>query len=484
MRFSIECLGLVALAGLWILTAPRAEAAEEAVLDIGSRLELFVDRFLIERMEGTALALHAPVEAESVIAFDRPWEGKYVGYVTIIQDGDLFRMYYRGMPEAGTDDSDEPVTCYAESKDGVIWTRPNLSLFEVHGTTENNVILADMPPFSHNFAPFLDTRPGVPADERFKAVAGLQRSGLYAFASGDGVHWRRMQDEPVITEGHLDSQNLAFWSDAEQCYCCYLRLWAEGVRTIGRATSTDFRTWTSPEFMRFGDTPMEHLYTNQTHAYYRAPHIYIATAARFMPKRRVVSVERFEALGGDADYSGDCSDTVLLSSRGGLDYERTFMEGFVRPGMGLSNWTSRTNYPACGIVPTGDGEMSMYIQRHYGQPSHRLQRLTLRTDGFVSVNAPYAGGEMFTKPLRFSGKRLAINFATSAAGSVWVEIQDGKGTPIDGFTLDDADEIIGDEIERTVTWQGTRDLSALAGRTVRLRFVMKDADLYSLAFRP
>ena len=56
------------------------------------------------------------------------------------------------------------------------------------------------------------------------------------------------------------------------------------VRSIARVTSNDFIHWTDPVQMRFGDSgvkPTEHLYTNQTQPYFRAPHIYISMAARF-----------------------------------------------------------------------------------------------------------------------------------------------------------------------------------------------------------
>jgi hypothetical protein len=235
--------------------------------------------------------------------------------------------------------------------------------------------------------------------------------------------------------------------------------------------------------MDFGDTPCEHLYTNQTHPYFRAPHIYVAIAARFMPGRRVLTAAQAEALGVERQYSGDCSDAVLMTSRGGNHYDRTFMEGFIRPGVGSSNWSSRTNYPALGVVPTGAHEMSLYVQRGYGQPSHYLQRYKLRLDGFASVNASYAGGELVTRPLVFAGKELVINYSTSAAGSIRVELQDASGNPLPGYSLDDAVEIVGDEIERVVSFKGGPDVGSLAGRPVRLRFVMKDADLFSLRFR-
>ena len=89
---------------------------------------------------------------------------------------------------------------------------------------------------------------------------------------------------------------------------------------------------------------------------------------------------------------------------------------------------------------------------------------------------------MLTKPLKFSGNRLEINYSTSAAGGLRVEIQDTKGQPIPGFSLAECPEIIGDEIARDVSWEGGGDVGRLAGAAVRLRFVMKDADLYSIRF--
>jgi hypothetical protein len=202
-----------------------------------------------------------------------------------------------------------------------------------------------------------------------------------------------------------------------------------------------------------------------------------------MPGREVVSKEQAAKLGIVGNYFSDLSDACFMTTRGGNHYDRTFMESFVRPGQGDSNWVSRTNYPALGIVPTGENELSLYVQRHYAQPSHLLQRLTLRPDGFVSINAPYRGGEMITKPLTFSGKKLTLNFATSAAGQIQVEIRDATSQPIPGFTLADCPPFYSDQLEYVVAWKNGSDVSRLAGKPIRLRFAMKDADLYAIRFR-
>ncbi len=457
------------------------------VVQQGSRLELFVDDHMVERLNGTRLKLHEPYPAGEVLRFDKPWEGRFSGYITVLKDGDLFRMYYRGLGKDAADGSTNEFTCYAQSHDGISWEKPNLGLYEVFGTYSNNVVLAYAAPFSHNFSPFLDSNPGVAPVERFKALAGTSSTGLMAFASPDGLRWHKVRETPVLTRSAFDSQNVAFWSEAEQCYVAYFRTWSkgefQGYRSVSRATSTDFLNWSSPSEMQFGDTPREHLYTSQTHPYFRAPHIYIAIPMRFLPGRKVLTDDQARALGVNPGYGSDCAEAVFMTSRGGNRYDRTFMEGFIRPGNDPGNWASRAGMTALGVVPTGPAEMSLFKQAHYSQPSCHLLRYTLRTDGFVSVNAPYAGGEMVTRPLRFEGSKLMLNFSTGAAGSMRVEIQDERGAALSGFALADSVEIIGDEIERVVSWKGSADVSRLSGQPVRLRFVMKDADLFSLRFR-
>jgi hypothetical protein len=465
-------------------------ACSAQVVEIGSRRELFVDRFLIEDLEGTSLELQKPVDRGTVLKYDQPWEGAFSNYTTVIQDGDRYRLYYRGLPTAKRELVSDTVTCYAESPDGIHWTKPELGITAVNGSKRNNVILAD-PTFSSDFSPFLDKRPDVAANERFKALGGTMRTGLVAFASADGIHWRKLREDPVLaptTQPSFDSQNLAFWSDSEHEYVAYYRTFKlfpglGRVRWITRATSGDFVHWSAPEETSFGDAPPEHLYINQTSPYFRAPHIYVSIAARFWPGRRVLTDEEIARAGIIEDYYNDVSDVVLLTTRGGKKYDRTFLESFVRPGPGPKNWASRTNYPVLNVVQTGPEEMSFYVNRDYAQPTAHVSRYTLRLDGFSSVHAPYAGGEMLTRALVFSGKELEINYSTSAAGSIRVELQDSSGRALPGFSLADSKEIIGDHIARLVAWKSGSSVAALAGKPVRMRFVMKDADLYSIRFR-
>ena len=486
---------------LVLLLAAAITHAEEPVA-IGSRRELFVDRLLVEKMEGASLRMHAPQPAGVAVKFEQPWEGRFSAYITVIRDeaAKKFRMYYRGNT-GFADGSTGECTCYAESDDGILWKKPSLGLHEVNGSRDNNVMLADMSPFTHNFAPFLDLRPGVAADERYKTLAGLggKFGGLSAFASGDGIHWRKMQDAPVLTKGAFDSQNVSFWSEAEQCYVAYFRIFTgggtdentwkpKGVRWVSRATSKDFIHWSDATPMTSDQPLFDHIYISQTQPYFRAPHLYLSTAARFMQGKAVLDAGQKSQIAEDTKkYPAliqDCSEAVLMTSRAGTTkFNRTFMEGFVRPGPDFRNWTSRSNYPACGVVQTGGAELSMFVEQHYGQGSAQLQRFTLRLDGFASLHADYAGGEMITKPFTFTGKELRLNVATGAAGSVALEIQDAAGLPVPGFALADCRPISGDDLDRAPLWKNGADVSSLAGKPIRLRWVLKDADVFAFQFQ-
>lgn len=456
------------------------------VVDLGTRRELFVDHALTASAAQVELRAQTPQLAGRAFDFDRPYEGAFAGYVMIVEaPGEGYRAYYRGLPTPSRAVEGHDVTAYATSPDGIHWSKP-----------ADNIVLSEHAPCSHNLNVFYDHNPAAPADQRWKAIGGIQTSGLLRFVSADGVHWTPFRpDEPMmpITEDYrYDSLNVAFWSEVEGQYVCYYRSFrnepdGRRVRWVSRATSPDFVTWQDEGPMEFLDargepaTP-EQIYTNQTTPYFRAPHLYVGLAGRLVEGRQVVTDAMAERIGVDPDYYKDVSDTVLLTTRGDLSYQRTFMESFLRPGPGWENWTSRNNYPAMGLIPTGPREMSFYVQRHYGQPDQHMVRYTLRLDGLASLHAGFDVGTWVSRPLRFSGTQLEINYATSAAGSLRFELQDELGQPLEGFTLSDSRLVVGDEVDGLVDWQGSPDLSALAGRVVRLKIELKDADLFAFAF--
>ncbi len=489
---------MLAISTLLLVSGSLASAP----IDIGSRLEPLVDDYLIERLDGAVLALHEPVPREVAIVHDAPWEGETSAFHTVFQDGDVYRMYFRGSGRGARRGKlmerhhwSNERTCYAESRDGIHWTRPELGLFEFQGSKANNIVWEG--PGAHNFAPMKDTNPACKPEQRYKALAfmhcekalaeGRRVRLLYAFQSADGLRWSLMQPEPVITNGAFDSLNVASWDAVRGRYVAFVRKNRPGPvpRDIGTATSPDFIHWTDTTWLEYpGSAPAE-MYTNAIAPYDRAPHIFFGFPMRYMGTRD-------HRRGDETGYG--LTDVVFITSRDGLNFHR-WDEALIRPGLQRDRWVSRRNLTARGLPVTrsdvhGGPELSLYSTEGYAyspldkmeNDAGRLRRFTIRVDGFVSVRAGSKGGEMVTKPLVFSGDRLQLNLSTSAAGSIRVEIQDASGTPIPGFALGDCPEIFEDRLDHVVNWKQGHDLSRLSGKSVRLRFVLNDADLYSMRF--
>ncbi|MDD5707511.1 MAG: hypothetical protein PHR35_16430, partial [Kiritimatiellae bacterium] len=407
---------------------------------IEDRRQLFVDLSFIHRMDGASLRLHEPASGGVAIRNDKPWEGPANFGGAVIDVGDRLLMYYRGWALANAAD-EIGVGCVAESRDGgATWTKPVLNVVKRPDWPDNNIIAIDdgQLRFAFPCEPWVDTSPGVPKAERIKMLKSEPLSGekhtamkdpagpkrLVFWASHDGFTFRKLDPQPELVSNLrncFDGGNTMFWSEAEQQYVLYYRWyddeWGRGQRSMARTTSRDLMTWTPSVPMTYGDTPREQFYVNNTQPYFRAPHIYIAPAARFMEGRQAITEAQATALGmkafGPHVYFKDCSDGVLLTSRASSTvYDRTFMETFIRPGPGAGNWVSRANYPLTGVLPAGEGRIQMFVARHYMQDSWHIERLLLRTDGFASVSAPWAGGEMITKPFIFTGNRLEINYRT------------------------------------------------------------------------
>lgn len=478
-------------------------AADEPVR-IGSRLELMVDTHLLDSTHGTTLVLHHPTPKEIVVDHNEPWEGSGCGYHAVFRDGDVCRMYYHAWHldvQPGKLGPSHPImTGYLESKDGIHWVKPKLGLFDYEGSKENNIVWTS--PGSHDFTPFRDTNPACKPEARYKAIAfdEVGASGavaLLGFQSPDAIHWSLIRKEPVMTGCAFDTENLAFWDEVRGEYRAYVRDFRDGRRDIRTATSKDFLNWSKPEWLEYPGAPKEQLYTNQVKPYYRAPHIFVGFPTRYVERswgpsfRAMPEADHRKMRSSIAQrYGTAVSEGLFMTSRDGVSFRR-WKEAFLRPGIERDGqWKYGDNYIAWHVIetksdmPGAPNELSLYATEGYWTgTSSQLRRYTMRIDGFVSLNAPYDGGEVRTKPLVFEGSKLMLNFSTAAVGSVLVEIQDAQGKPLEGYALADCAEVFGDSLEREVVWKSGADVSKLVGKPIRLRLVMKEADLYSLRFR-
>ena len=458
----------------------------DKLLDIGTNRQLFLDGYWIENSSSVERILHSPESKEVVLYPEKPWEEAGPCYFTVFPDGGKYRGWYRTDPyrvdyentanKAKYSDYDA-MTAYVESDDGINWTKPSLGLIEWDGSKDNNLIWKEP---GINFSLFKDNSPNVDPSQLYKGVIRNKRV-LLALASPDGTSWNLIRDEPILTDYPFDTHNIVFWDSNLGEYVIYARGVAgkgisdffDGVRWIRRATSKNYLDWSKLENIDCGDVPFEHFYTNSCIQYDRAPGTYLMFPSRFVHDR---------VPDPEWNYDTGVSDIVFMSSRDGMKFDRSFMEGFIRPGLDFNNWHDRGIFFEVGILHTSDTEMSMYGMENSHLSSQRIRRYTLRTDGFVSMNAKYSGGEFTTKPFKFDGNELELNYSTSAVGSVRVEVQRGDGSKISGFGLDDCPEKFGDEVGGVISWNGGSDVGALAGSEIRLRFQLKDADLYAFKF--
>ena len=453
-------------------------------IDIGGRVEMMVDDYLVDRMNGLEFRLNRPVEREVAITGDRPWEGagSFV-YASVFEWNGLFHLYYRATGPGNKGDTDsKQYLCYAQSRDGIRWEKPSLGLYEYDGSTDNNILMGGE--ICHNFTPVLDTNPACPADERVKAAAGYGHA-LYVYASADGLRFHRLSDEPAVTSERFgfDSQNVLFYDGARGVYRIYSRYfkpspagvrWSDDlsvIRAIQSSESTDCRRWRAPVPNEYIGGADEHLYTNAASPCPGAEHVLLSFPMRFVEDRA------FHRVRG----SRGVSDAVFMTSRNGVVWDRRHMGSLVDGGSDERSWTQRSNMVSRGILRTGD-EFSLYVTRRDCWEDARLVRYAARPFGFSALEASDGVGTLRTKPVVFSGETLFVNFATAPPGSLRAGLIDPEtGRYLRGFSPDDCDELFGDALNEPVRFQGG-SLAALNGRPVAIEFTLRLARLFAFHF--
>lgn len=455
-RFHVKSLVLVSL----VLLLAEAVVFSAEPVDIGNRLELFVDDHLISETKGDVRRqMVRPEPKEVVFETGESWEGNTSGYYTVFRDGDLYRMIYRGWQhDAKMKAAHKEVTCYAESKDGIHWSKPKLGLFEWNGSKENNIVW--LGPGTHNFTAFRDQNPKAPTASRYKAFGGVGSfgGGLVPFESSDCIHWKLTQNKPVITNGAFDSQNLAFWDVDRNEYRAYWRYFGDGVRAIRTATSKDFIHWENEADLTYHvGTPTEHLYTNAIQKYFRAPHLFIGFPTRYEPKSQQV-------------------EPILVTSRDGELFKR-YPEAVIPRTAPKDRNHNRSNYMVWGMfqLPGKPNEISVYgTENYYERTPGRVRRFVYRVDGFVALRGGADGGQVSTKPLRFTGQNLLLNYVVKSGGRLTVDAIDESGK-----VVGQSQPLEGDAVDAPVNWTQKPDLSK---GTIRLRLSITNADVYSLRF--
>ena len=467
------------------------------IINIGSRREVLWDDYLVQ--EATAvLVQHKPQYKGKLFSTDMPWEGSYVSSLCIVNEEDYYRMYYSGLITSDYTFTDyKNYLCYAESKDGVNWVRPDLGFCDFEGSATNNILMDEKTSgiYLAGFYVFKDTNPNCPPDELYKALEEDIPPGeliLLYLKSADGIHWEKVG--PITTEGYFDSLNVAFWDKNTEQYFCYFRGYHDSngilTRDIRVMTSKDFKNWTSPIQIEYiPGVPEFQIYNNNIMQYYRADHMFIGIPTRYF--ERGEWSPSFDSLPNpdnrkerskiDLRYGTALTDCLLMTSRDGYKFNRR-NETFISPGPERKyNWCYGDCYSVYGIIETksdrsdAPNELSILVPTHYWSVPRDMERYTIRIDGFCSYDAPYEGGYLLTKPFIYSGCDLSLNFATSIVGEIKIALTDENGNKYHTAP------IFGDSLDRKVVFDGL-DLGSLAGKPVTLRFDMIDAQIFSFKF--
>jgi hypothetical protein len=473
-------------AGLLCLPAAGQDLGRADPYHVGSDKQLLIDDLFFESQEGVTLRIHPPRKTgERMLEPNRPWESATLNWFTVMEDDGVFRMWYECYDVAGWYGADDIAFCYAESADGVRWTRPNLGLLEYQGSSDNNILFRMIGPEGahsrvHGTGVFKD--PHAPPEARYKGVSqGLfdgfdPRHRVAGMVSPDGIHWTRLA-QPVC-ETFADSQYSCFWDERLGKYVLYGRVGGRG-RAIGRAESADFAHFPALTLVLDADDsdpPDSDLYNPAAVKYPYAANAYFMFPSLYQ-------------------HGPDTLDIHLAVSRDGVRWTRPARTPFIPLGP-EGAFDSGSLYMGQGLIRKGD-EIWQYFSgsrlKHQEAELENLvkpgnervySRVVSRLDGFVSADAGPEGGWFQTPPLRFTGRRLELNVQVREGGEVRVALLRASGRPIKGFGLQECNPIVGDHTGATVTWNGHTDVAPLAGQPVKMLVKFRDASLYAFQFAP
>lgn len=501
---------------MWLFCFAMGPYLAAQPLDIGNRRQLFVDYKFVQAKRNVELHVHKPRKTGEIsIPSDPLWE--LGGYNSVLEKDGVYHMWYT----ASHSPPENAVIAYARSKDGIHWERPPLNLTSDNTLPRpNNVVIGrgagEVKRGTHGLMVFLD--PNAPEDQRFRLVANPPEFShfLQVFSSSDGIHWKHTHRDVITYDTtskphHLDTQNVIFWDTNLKKYVTYIRKNVREITSEGQSQGRSVARGESLTLANFGqaiDLPVvmhaggrEDIYSNGVLYYPWADDVYLA-----FPTLYYHYGKWHQEFSNDSPTNAGVADTRFAVSRDGISWNNFNWHTFVPLGMD-GEFDSKRIYMVYGIVPALNGrDMYMYYwgtNETHGwnrndrnnriltaagvepRPMQRaISRVVLRRDGFVSLHAPYEGGEFTTPPLRFRGNQLVLNIENASTGEVQVEIQDKNGKPVKGFALADCDLIhTANEINRPVTWNGMSMIGKFAGKTIRLHFVIRDTDLYAFQFR-
>lgn len=422
---------------------------------------------------------------------DMPWE-RSVTSPTVLFDEGRFRCWYsarlKGEPQETTVDGERVMElsgsalAYAESNDGITWTKPVQKVLSFQGSKENNLVS----PYNNGGTVFRDDH-GLP-EERYKSfhfdelpkdtvapnAGSMARYGLYGTTSPDGYRWKK-NPKPLIRY-FSDTVNIAGWDPLMQKYIGYFRHHLSG-RTISRAETNDFWEWPAPQpFMYAGplDGPAEDYYTNCYTTYPGEPSLRLLFPAIY-------------------HRDNDSVDVRLSVSRDGRAFQWVSYEPILKPGAS-GEWDGGSLYAHPDLVQLPDGRLALpydaYNTTHneiFFQNFYTDYKATSGIAWALWDDARLAGiqadefGQFTTNSTIFDGKQIQLNARTMRAGSVEVELRE-RGKAVPGFSFDECVPQSGNSVWTNCQWKGQDSLANFRGKYLELAIRLRSAKIFALRF--
>jgi hypothetical protein len=479
--------------------------------NVGSDKQLFIDDLFFETSENIKIQMNpARKTGEITLRKEKSWESAIApNYFNVMDDNGTYRMWYEVYTAEYWYTAHDSLFCYAESEDGIHWTKPNLGLFEWQGATDpapskdNNILFQDIGEGSyrsrvHGSGIFKD--PTAPPEQRYKAVSQglwfdmprpIHRVAL--MYSPDGLHWTRHPapiNAPINGENPSDGMHSCFWDESIGKYVLYRMSGVPGIaRTQWRSESDDCTNFPPPTLVLSPTerTPKEcDLYSMCPRKYPYAANAYFAfcNLYRHGPKSHPqgslddkLVIRLAVSRDGIRWYWPDEGAFVPLGEPGEFDSGEAYMgQGIIRVGDELWQYYMGS--------PLTHQQVELDVLLHFDH--NTASRVISRLDGYVSADAGPEGGHFVTPPLTYEGNTLNLNLKVNSGGSVRVGLLDENNQPVKGRSATDCIPITGDHIADQVKWldQGmeVNDIGQAAGKPTRLRIEMNDAKLFAFQF--
>jgi hypothetical protein len=450
---------------------------------IARHRQLFLDDRLVESMAGLVRVQGSPVKSplNPVLRREHAWEAARCElYGSVVWDPPrrLLQLFYSAMSRPY-----EIRLAYAESDDlGQHWRKPLLGLLDFEGNPSNIVYPGRYVP--HGPSVLRDERDPDPgrryklftADYPIPLTEEAQtrgRAGIDVAFSPDGIRWTPSPRNPVLPEVISDTGQCVLWDEDLGRYVAFVRLWVGGQRCVGRTESPDFEAWSPPEVV-YLPTPADREQGRQ---------FYSLSATRY-EGLYVGLVWVFPAVSASADWAADTPTTwpELVSSRDGFAWQRAFPGTPFLPNGDPGSFDRRQIRLASSFVVAEDTVLLLYAgspHPHVKEHNFDIGLAALRRDGFVALRADEGEGVLVTRPLRLGAGVLRLNAQTDPGGYVKAEVCDLAGTPLAGLDAARCDGFGGDATDAVLSWAGASLPGTAPPEGLRLRFLLRQARLYS-----